>query len=177
MPPLPRQREELFAVNIASGMTTSEAYQAAGYKPDRANACRLTTKDRIRQRITELQQQIAKKTQVAVVKQATMSRQYLVEALIENVEVALGRRPVKQGLDGAEHYLYRGEVVNNAIKMAGGEVNLFRDKAEVTHKMDFSDLSDEELILRLRDEAEALLLERRAAGLDSGDVKVDWRPK
>ena len=150
MPPLPRQREELFAVNIASGMTTSEAYQAAGYKPDRANACRLTTKDRIRQRITELQQQIAKKTQVAVVKQATMSRQYLVDALIENVEVALGRRPVKQGLDGAEHYLYRGEVVNNAIKMAGGEVNLFRDKAEVTHKMDFSDLSDEELILRLR---------------------------
>jgi hypothetical protein len=88
------------------------------------------------------------------------------------VEAALGRRPVKQGLDGAEHYLYRGEVVNNAIKMAGGEVNLFRDKAEV-----FSDLSDEELILRLRDEAEALLLERRAAGLDSGDVKVDWRPK
>ena len=168
MPPLPRQREELFAVNIASGMTTSEAYQAAGYKPDRANACRLTTKDRIRQRITELQQQIAKKTQVAVVKQATMSRQYLVDALIENVEVALGRRPVKQGLDGAEHYLYRGEVVNNAIKMAGGEVNLFRDKAEVTHRMDFSDLSDEELLLRLRDETEALLLERRAAGLDKG---------
>ena len=165
MPPLPRQREELFAVNIASGMTTSEAYQAAGYRPDRANACRLTTKDRIRQRITELQQQIAKKTQVAVVKQATMSRQYLVEALIENVEVALGRRPVKQGLDGAEHYLYRGEVVNNAIKMAGGEVNLFRDKAEVTHKMDFSDLSDEELLLRLRDETEALLREKRAAGL------------
>ena len=92
-------------------------------------------------------------------------------------DISLGRRPVKQGLDGAEHYLYRGEVVNNAIKMAGGEVNLFRDKAEVTHKMDFSDLSDEELILRLRDEAEALLLERRAAGLDSGDVKVDWRPK
>ena len=168
MPPLPRQKEELFAVNIASGMTTSEAYQAAGYKPDRANACRLTTKDRIRQRITELQRQIAKKAQHAVVKQATITREYLVEALIENVEVALGRRPVKQGLDGAEHYLYRGEVVNNAIKMAGGEVNLFRDKAEVTHRMDFSDLSDEQLLLRLRDETEALLLERRAAGLDSG---------
>ena len=109
MPPLPRQREELFAVNIASGMTTSEAYQAAGYRPDRANACRLTTKDRIRQRITELQQQIAKKTQVAVVKQATMSRQYLVDALIENVEVALGRRPVKQGPASipVEQYVYR----------------------------------------------------------------------
>jgi len=65
----------------------------------------------------------------------------------------------------ADHYIYRGEVVNNALKMAGGEVNLFRDKAEVTYKMDFSDLSDEELILRLRDETEALLREKRAAGL------------
>ena len=84
--------------------------------------------------------------------------QYLVEPPIENVEVALGRRPVKQGPAAlpVEQYLYRGEVVNNAIKMAGGEVNLFRDKAEVTHKMDFSDLSDEELVIRLRDEAEAL---------------------
>jgi hypothetical protein len=170
MPPLPRQREELFAVNIASGMTTSEAYQAAGYRPDRANACRLTTKDRIRQRITELQQQIAKKTQVAVVKQATMSRQYLLNALIENVEVALGRRPVKLGPAAipVEQYVYRGEVVNSAVKMAGSEVGLFQDRAEITHKMDFDDLSDEQLLLRLRDETEALLLERRAAGLDNG---------
>jgi hypothetical protein len=105
-----------------------------------------------------------------VVQQATITRQHLVEALIENLDIALGRRPVKQGLAAvaADHYLYRGEVVNNAIKMAGGEVNLFRDKAEVTHKMDFSDLSDQELLIRLRDETEALLLERRAAGLDKG---------
>jgi hypothetical protein len=41
------------------------------------------------------------------------------------------------------------------------------DKAEVTHRMDFSDSSDEQLLIRLRDETEALLLERRAAGLDS----------
>jgi hypothetical protein len=34
--------------------------------------------------------------------------------------------------------------------------------------MDFDDLSDEQLLIRLRDETEALLLERRAAGLDSG---------
>ena len=67
-----------------------------------------------------------------------------------------------------EQYLYRGEVANNAIKMAGSECGMFQDKAEVTHRMDFSDLSDEQLLLLLRDETEALLLERRAAGLDSG---------
>jgi len=39
-----------------------------------------------------------------------------------SLDIALGRRPVKQGLAAAaaDHYLYRGEVVNNAIKMAGG---------------------------------------------------------
>src|SRR6516162_6002840 len=79
------------------------------------------------------------------------------------------RRPVKQGLSGDEHYLYRGEVANTAIKMAGLEVGLFKDKAEVTHRMDFSDLSDEQLLIRLRDETEALLREKRAAGLlDNG---------
>jgi len=48
-------------------------------------------------------------------------------------------------------------------------VNLFRDKTEVTHRMNFDDLSDEELLLRVRDETEALLRDKRAAGLpDNG---------
>jgi len=34
--------------------------------------------------------------------------------------------------------------------------------------MNFDHLSDEELLIRLREETEALLLERRAAGLDNG---------
>jgi hypothetical protein len=36
--------------------------------------------------------------------------------------------------------------------------------------MDFDDLSDEQLLVRLRDETEALLLEKRAAGLDTAAV-------
>jgi hypothetical protein len=99
------------------------------------------------------------------VQQATITRQYLVDALIENAEIALGRRPVKIGVDGVPTYVYRAEPANSAIKMAGLEVGLFKDKAEVTHRMDFSDLSDEELLIRLRDETEALLLERAVAGL------------
>jgi hypothetical protein len=51
--------------------------------------------------------------------------------------------------------------------MAGGEVGLFRDRTEITHRMDFSDLSDEQLLKRLRDETEALLLEKQAVGLDA----------
>jgi hypothetical protein len=44
--------------------------------------------------------------------------------------------------------------------MAGLEVGLFKDKAEVTHRMDFDDLSDDELLMRLRDETDALIRER-----------------
>jgi len=168
MPPLPKQQEEAFSQNIARGMPNQDAYEAAGYKRNRGNAARLKAKERVRKRITELQTQSHQKIQSAIVKQATITRQNLVDALIENIEKSLSRRPVKQGLSGDEHYLYRGEVANTAIKMAGLEVGLFKDKAEVTHRMDFSDLSDEELLLRLRDETEALLLERRAAGLDKG---------
>jgi hypothetical protein len=58
-------------------------------------------------------------------------------------------------------------VANNGIKMAGSEVGMFKDKAEVTRRMDFSNLSDKELGLRLRNETEALLQEKRAAGLDN----------
>jgi hypothetical protein len=62
-----------------------------------------------------------------------------------------------------EVYLYRGEVVNNVIKMAGIEVGMFVEKKENTHRnTDFDDLTDEELLIRLRDEADALLLENQA---------------
>ena len=154
MPPLPKQQEEAFSQNIARGMPNQDAYEAAGYKRNRGNAARLKAKERVRKRITELQTQSHQKIQAAVVKQATITRQHLVEALIENLDIALGRRPVKIGADGAPTYLYRGEAVNTAIKMAANGVGLFKDRAEVTHRMDFSDLSDEELLLRLRDETE-----------------------
>jgi hypothetical protein len=172
MPPLPNQRYELFAQNLARGMSIGEAYVAAGYRPHPANPSRLRAKERIRERVAELQIESHEQIQKVIVKQASITRQHLVDALLENLDISLGRRPVKQGPAAipVEQYLYRGEVANNAIKMAGSECGLFREKTEVTHRMDFSDLSDEELLIKLRDETEALLLERRAAGLDgAGD--------
>jgi hypothetical protein len=97
--------------------------------------------------------------------------QYVVDALIENVEISLGRRPVKIGADGVLTYVFRPEAVNTAIKMAASEVGLFKDKAEVTHRMDFSDLSDDALLLKLRDETDALIRERAArAARENGDL-------
>jgi len=46
---------------------------------------------------------------------------------------------------------------------------MFKDKAEIRVRMVFDDLSDEELLIKLRDETEALLLERRALAAENGN--------
>jgi phage terminase small subunit len=170
MPELPSQRQERFCLHAATGMTAEQAYVAAGYKPNRGNPSRLKGRDSIRQRIAEIQREISSKMQQVVVQHAVITRQYLVDALLENIEKSLGRQPVPVGAEMTPMYVYRGEVANNAIKMAGSEVNLFKDRVEVTSKMDFSDLSDDELLQRLRDETDALIRERAERAAENGEA-------
>ena len=170
MPELPSQRQERFCQHAAAGMTNDAAYTSAGYKPNRGNAARLKAKERIRNRIAEIQGETSKQIQAVTVRQATITRQYLIDALIENIEKSLARQPVPVGAEMTPMYVYRGEVANNAIKMAGSEVNLFKDRVEVTSKMDFSDLSDDELLQRLRDETDALIRERAERAAKNGEA-------
>lgn len=51
---LKNAKHERFAQGMAKGMTADEAYEAAGYKPDRGNASRLTANDSIKIRVTEI---------------------------------------------------------------------------------------------------------------------------
>ena len=95
------------------------------------------------------------------VEKIVLSKQYAVEAVIENPEKALGRRAVKIGkADGeSEVYVYRGDVANRALQMIGSELGLFTEKRETTHKRDnkLSQLSDLELVELLQQEAQPLL--------------------
>jgi hypothetical protein len=76
-----------------------------------------------------------------------------------------GRRPVKIGAAGEEIYLYRGDVANTAIKMAGSELGLFTERKEITHKnRDLDQLSDVELVQVLAKEAQELLEYHRQEG-------------
>ena len=52
---LDNARYELFCQNLAKGVSPELAYAAAGYKPQRQNAHRLMTRDDIRRRVAELQ--------------------------------------------------------------------------------------------------------------------------
>jgi hypothetical protein len=58
MPMLPNPRHELYAEKLATGMSQTAAYIAAGYREtpqSRTYASRLAAKDNIRQRVSELQ--------------------------------------------------------------------------------------------------------------------------
>ena len=66
MGPLGYPRHERFAQNLFEGMPASTAYQEAGYVPNDGNAIRLKGNERVQARLRELQEAVAKKTEVTV---------------------------------------------------------------------------------------------------------------
>jgi phage terminase small subunit len=54
MPRLINRRHEWFAHHRARGLRLEEAYERAGYAPDRSHACRLASRPEVAERITEL---------------------------------------------------------------------------------------------------------------------------
>ncbi|MCP8895336.1 hypothetical protein KYK29_10360 [Shinella daejeonensis] len=63
MPVLKNARHEKFAQALAKGKTADEAYQEAGYKPNRGNAATLKANQSISDRVAELQAGAAAKAQ------------------------------------------------------------------------------------------------------------------
>jgi len=68
-------------------------------------------------------------------------------------EKALGRRPVRVGSEGKECFVYRGDVANRAIQVAGIEAGMFTEKREVKHLSQYDRMSDAELLEVLAEEA------------------------
>ena len=150
MPILKNQRWELFAQGIARGLTQGEAYVQAGYKRSPSAPSRLFENVRIKERLQEL---VGRKAVEVII-----NKQFIIEALIDNLEKALGRRPVKVGAEGKEMYVYRGDVVNRAIQLAGLECGMFTERKEFPHVLsEFDKMSDLEMVQTLVREGQKLL--------------------
>jgi hypothetical protein len=54
MSPLENPRHEAFAVARAKGATLQDAFEDAGFPPDRAHACRLAKRDDVAARVADL---------------------------------------------------------------------------------------------------------------------------
>ena len=66
MAPLRNTKHELFAQGLAEGKSMTEAYRAAGYKPNRSHASRLVANGNIKGPVAELQDAAAADTQITV---------------------------------------------------------------------------------------------------------------
>lgn len=64
--PLKNARHERFAQELAKGKSQVEAYEAAGYKPDRGAATRLSAKVSVQARVEELKEKAAERCVVTV---------------------------------------------------------------------------------------------------------------
>jgi hypothetical protein len=66
MPALKNQRHERFALALFEGKPASTAYEEAGYRFNEGNCIRLKGNERVQARLAELQNEIAKKTEITV---------------------------------------------------------------------------------------------------------------
>ena len=98
--------------------------RTAGYKPDDANAGRLTRNDQVQARLAFLQ--------IEVAKEAVIDAAWVTKRLVENVERSMqtvevtdaeGKRP---GV-----YTYQGAVANKALELLGRNIGMFKDAPPV----------------------------------------------
>ena len=130
MPILKNSRWESFAKYKASGKSRHDAYVAAGFNPkNRKNATgaahQLMQNPDIVARITEWEEEIASHSAAA----EGLSRDYVVEQLIENVEMAKVAKPVldRQGKETGE-YQSNLAAANRALELLGKEKGMFVDR-------------------------------------------------
>lgn len=122
MPILKNQRHELFAQNLAKGMTGSAAYKFAGYvaigNSAESSASTLQRTPKVAARVAELKERAAEK--------AVASREWIIDRLTEN---AIG------------HQITNPAASNKALELIGKEQHsMFTDKKDITLRMSIEDL-------------------------------------
>jgi phage terminase small subunit len=124
MPVLTNPKHERFAQELAKGKTATEAYALAGYNPSEQNAHRLTRNDKVRTRISEIQNRAVIRTEIT-----------LASLMEEAGEIQAAAQADKQ-------YSAATAALTAKAKLAG----LWVDKAENTNRnVDPSRVSDAEL--------------------------------
>jgi phage terminase small subunit len=145
---LSNPKHERFAQHLFKGETADKAYQLAGYKENRGNACRLTQDENIVKRVEELQERAALRVEVSVAS--------LTEDLLAMKEQLLGSSLDETGGSSHQHLNTARQCIMDVAKLNG----LIVDRSENRNtNQNVSDLNDDEL-------------ERIAAGGRSGTAET-----
>lgn len=134
MPVLKNARHETFAQGLAKGLTADEAYQKAGFKPNRGNAATLKHNQSISKRVSELLEweQIVERraTEKAVEKLAITKERVLAE--LAKIGFADIRKAIRwQGTlvteednpDGGDVLVIKNVVTNNVQLISSDEID------------------------------------------------------
>jgi hypothetical protein len=123
MPVLKNTKHERFAQELAKGISASQAYVNAGYKPHHDNPSRLRGDEGIQARVTELQQRASKSVDITI---ASLTKMYLED---RKLATELGQASAAKGC------------LDSLAKLHG----LMIDRKETGGPGEFARMSDDEL--------------------------------
>ena len=153
MPVLTNPKQERFAQELAKGTSASEAYEIAGYKPNRHNAAALAREQHILARTAELlaeREQIHAQSTAEAIQRVSLTKEWVIATLIDNVQRAMQAEPVtdREGEPTGE-YTYQGTVANRSLELLGKELGMFVDR-KVVQKIDpLDDITDPDILRRI----------------------------
>lgn len=149
--PLKNAKHEHFCQLVSNGESATRAYVLAGYsdKGAKQGASRLLTNDDVCLRIECLRGQkelMHKETVTAVIQNAGISKEWIIEQLVENVAMAKSAIPVldSEGIPTGE-YKQNLAAANKALELLGSELGMFIKKVETGGPGDFERMTDDEL--------------------------------
>ena len=163
MPVLANPRHEIFAQQIAKGISQRDAYRGAGYEPKSdavadAAASRLLSDVKISARVAEIQATFDEKVSTAT----SVSKAWIIAKLVENIERALRAKPVLDAKGNPTgEYTYQGNVANRALQLLGIENGMFIERKEVGKPGEFDAMSDSDLDAFIQQEARELLAQTK----------------
>lgn len=136
MPVLKNCRWERFAQNLASGMSLSDAYADAGFKPDRGNASRLQQNDNIVQRVRELfdkREHIEAKATEKAIERLAITKESVLGELAK-----IGFSDIRKAVE------WRGNLTRETDNPDGGDVLVVREITNQQVRLIDSDKIDDE---------------------------------
>jgi phage terminase small subunit len=175
MPALTNPKHERFAQELASGKTADESYVTAGYKPNRGNAGVLRHKQYISIRVAEIlagRESIHAQATADAVKSLGLTKQWVIETLMENVARAMQAQAILDDEGNAiGEFSYRGSVANKALELLGKEVGMFIDRKEVGRPGEFESMNADQLREYIAREAPELGARGQTAAFTNGSGK------
>ncbi len=160
MPALLNAKHEAYAQLLAKGMHQGRAYKAAGFSTaHRSSASVLARKEHIRSRVAEIldmKSRAEAQAIAAVARKFELSRQWVIDKLVVNAEIALGERPINARAEQLE-YKWDGAVAARSLELLGREVGLFTERKQIDISADLKQLSDAELLARIKETAGELI--------------------